>query len=499
MKRFSLLDEQKPHFRRAQARIGKYGFYADNSVMGCGKTYVACATAKKLGLPLFIVCPLTVQSNWNAVAEEADVKVLFITTPQSLASKRDLQPKHGYLKRADRKGCPPIFTPTSLLEDVVSEGAFFVFDEIQFARNTNTYFLACKTITACVGLFESTEIATPSRCAFISTTPFDAKGKCLNFLGLINLIKDVGMKSKQGLESEMVEDLEYFCSTYGPKVSNVPKTTSELYTFFISHLQPKLFTSMPLILEKGCDVRNGFYTIHKEEEKEALMAAIAYLNSIFMRIDPETRRIPLNVVKRLTLARLRIEKAKVALFERLVKQELKEAKRKVVLCLHFQDSIDSLSEALKAFEPLVLTGKTKYKDRKKIIDSFQKPNASKRLLICNLRVGGVGISLHDLDGSYPRTMLLSPDHNVTDLFQATGRVNRVGGKSESRIRIVYANLPSCERSILNAIARKMQTIKETLDASVKGVLKLPNDFEDYVESGKRLYEEKKEQVVKIEA
>lgn len=492
MKRFSLLDEQKPHFRRVRARVKKYGFYADNSVMGCGKTYVACAMAQKLGLPLFVVCPLTVQSNWKTVAEEADVKVHFITTPQSLASKRRLQPKHGYLKRVDRKGCPPTFIPTPLLQELVDKGALFVFDEIQFARNINTYFLACKAIIACVGLFEHEELPSPSRCAFISTTPFDARGKCLNFLILINLLEEGGMKRKQGLGPEMVEDLQEFCSTYGPKTSDMPKTSAELYTFFIKHLQPKFFTSMPLILERGCDVRNGFYTIRKEDEIEALMDAIAYLNSIFMRIDPETRKMPLSIVKRLTLARMRIEKAKVPLFKRLVKQELKEAKRKVVLCLHFNKSISSLTESLKAFKPLVMTGKTKPSDRKKIIASFQKSNASKRLLICNLRVGGVGISLHDLDGSYPRTMLLSPDHNVTDLFQATGRVNRVGGKSESRIRIVYANLPSCERSILNAIARKMETIKETLDTRVRGVLKLPNDFEDYIESGKRLYAEKKE-------
>ena len=279
MKRFSLLDEQKPHFRRACARIDKYGFYADNSAMGCGKTYVACATAKNLGLPLFIVCPLAVQSKWNAVAKEADVKILFITTPQSLASKRDLQPKHGYLKRADRKGCPPIFTPTSLLEDVVSEGAFFVFDGIQFARKT--YLLACKAITACVGLFESTAwecrrllfiahldpecihtfqslpielvqhinsycgVTHPSRCAFISAHPFQCEDQFLNFLELINLVKDVGMKTKEGLESEIAVNVEYFCSTYGTKVSKMPKTMSKLYTFFISHLQSELFTSMP--------------------------------------------------------------------------------------------------------------------------------------------------------------------------------------------------------------------------------------------------------------
>jgi len=484
---FELLLDQKPHFERALNRVNKYGFYADNSVMGCGKTYVACAIAKKLGLKLFIVCPLTVHGNWEDVASKADVEIVHITTPQSLATKRNHQPKHGYLKRSEGKNAPSYY-PTAKLNKLVAEGALFVFDEIQYARNINTYFLASKALVKSVGLFENQ--STPSKCVFVSTTPFDVDYKCAHFLILINLIKTVDIKTKKGiLRGPIAMELQEFYKQESLDISKAPKTSKKIYSCFLEHLQPIFFTSMPLISDNKCDIRNGFYLMRKKKERQEAEKAVSELNDIFIRIDPETLTIPLVILKRIKLACTKIEKAKIPLFIRLIEEELKEKNRKVVVCVHFMYTINFLKECLSKYNPLILHGGIK-KGRQKIIEKFQKFNTTHRLLICNIRVGGVGISLHDLHGSYPRTMLISPDHNVTDIFQATGRINRVGGKSDSKIRVVYANISICERSILNSIARKMKTIKETLDDQVKDVLKLPLDFEDYIEGEKKYFKKK---------
>lgn len=488
---FELLLEQKPHFNRTLDRIDRYGFYADNSVMGCGKTYVACSVAKKLGLDLFIVCPLTVHSNWEEVAYKADLEIVHLTTPQSLASRRNLQPKHGYLRRKEGKGTKgtPSFYPTPKLKKLVGQGILFVFDEIQYARNINTYFLASKALVKSVGLFES--VVTPSKCAFISTTPFDVDYKCAHLLSLINLIKATNIKTRSGtIRRSAITDLQEFFKKESLDTSEIPLLHDEIYECFLERLQPLFFTSMPLILEQECDIRNGFYLMKHKKDKKAIVNAVSELNSIFIRIDPETRTIPIVVIKRIRLACMKIEKAKIPLFTRLIKEELKDKKRKVVICVHFRDTISQLKERLSRYKPLVLHGGIR-KGRKQIIEKFQEPTTAHRLLICNIRVGGVGISLHDLDGSYPRTMFISPDHNVTDIFQATGRINRVGGQSDSKIRVVYANIEICERSILNSIARKMKTIKETLDKQVKDVLKSPLDFEDYIEGGKKHFIVKK--------
>lgn len=480
---FTLLKEQKPHFERALERIQTYGFYADNSVMGCGKTYVAVAIAKQLDLPLFVVCPLTVQSNWETVAGLAGVEVIATITPQSLASKVGCLPKHGYLTRNDRRH-PPIFLPTKKLRDLVSKGAFFVYDEIQFARNINTWFLACKTINEVIGLNER-ELVHPSRAAFVSTTPFDMKEKSLNFLILVNLFKNTSVKSKKAaITTKAIGDLREFCLSYGISFEGLLRNSVEVYEFFLKELQPRLFSSMPLILEKSCDIRNGFFKVSDPDEELRLLMAISDLNSIFVKLDPETLRISLDTIKKMTAARWKIETAKIPLFTRLIRHYLRD-NNKVIVCLHFNHTIEELTRIFASSNPLVLTGKVKANERKAIIASFQEPSLRRRLLIANIRVGGVGISLHDLDGNYPRVMLISPDYNVTDIFQATGRVNRVGSKSDSTVRIVYANVPSCECSILSAISNKMSTIKRTLGDGVRDVLKVPTDFDDYIEGKQR--------------
>lgn len=479
---FELLPEQQPHFKRTLDKIDKYGFYADNSVMGCGKTYVACGIAKKMGLDLFIICPLTVKSNWEEVASKAGVNIVHITTPQSLASRRNIQPKHGYLRRKENKG-KPSFYPTPKLKALIEEGVLMVFDEAQYAKNINTYFLACKALVKAVGLFES--VKTLSKCAFISTTPFDVDYKCAHFLSLINLIKTVNIKTKSGtLRPSAITDLQEIFKKEDADTIKVPSMFDKLYPFFLDYIQPLFFSSMPLILNNECDIRNGFYLVKGKRDNKNIQEAVSKLNGIFVRLDPETGYIPMVIVKRIRLACMEIEKAKIPLFARLIRKELQDKNRKVVVCVHFTNTIETLKTRLSKYNPLVLHGRVR-KGRKEIIEKFQQPNVMHRLLICNIKVGGVGISLHDLDGSYPRTMFISPDHNVTDIFQATGRINRVGGQSDSRIRIVYANIKICERSILNSIARKMKTIKETLDDQVKDVLKLTLDYEDYIEGGKK--------------
>jgi hypothetical protein len=480
MSSFSLLPSQVPHFKRVLDICQRYGCYADNSVMGCGKTYVAAAAAKEMVMDMVVVCPLTVQSNWKRVCKQAGVKLIETITPQSLASQRGRQPKHGYLDRDDSHPRPH-FTPTDKLQQLIQRGCLFVFDEIQFARNINTYFLAVKAIVRAVGLFTSR--LTSSRCAFISTTPFVRPEKAAHFLMLLNILKDDWICNRNKINPNAIQDLYDFAASHQLRGIEKPQEVEDFYTFFLNSIQPRLFSSMPLILDYGCDIRNGFYKIENAKERSHLLKAIQGLNKIRKCLDPKTMRLSFSTIKCLTLSLQEIETAKIPLWERLIQKELdSESKRKVVVCLSFNRTITALKDFFKDYNPLVLTGQVKTeRARQSIIDKFQEASTDHRLLICNIRVGGVGISLHDLDGQFPRTMLISPNYDVVDIFQATGRVRRVGGASESRIRLVYGNLPLSECSILKAIARCMSTIKQMLATDVCQALQLPTDFEDYIE------------------
>jgi superfamily II DNA or RNA helicase len=104
--------------------------------------------------------------------------------------------------------------------------------------------------------------------------------------------------------------------------------------------------------------------------------------------------------------------------------------------VNFNDSIDTLKESFGNEVIALIRGDQTDEDRERNIAAFQADKA--RILIANLKAGGVGVSLHDLHGKFPRTALICPGWSAVDLKQALGRVWRSGGKTPSIQRILFA-------------------------------------------------------------
>src|SRR3990167_2120909 len=98
------------------------------------------------------------------------------------------------------------------------------------------------------------------------------------------------------------------------------------------------------------------------------------------------------------------------------------------------ETLNLLAEQLKT--KTLIHGEQSAKERDKNIDDFQSDR--ERIIIANIRAGGIGISLHDVNGNHPRVSLISPTQSATNLIQALGRIHRSGGKSKSLQRIIFA-------------------------------------------------------------
>jgi SNF2 family DNA or RNA helicase len=103
----------------------------------------------------------------------------------------------------------------------------------------------------------------------------------------------------------------------------------------------------------------------------------------------------------------------------------------------------------------IVYGEQDYNDRLRIIEEFQE-NKSK-IIILNIKAGGIGISLHDIQGGHPRVSIISPPWSSLDLVQALGRIHRAGGKTKSLQRIIYtAN--TIEENIADKLKQKLNNI-----------------------------------------
>lgn len=94
---------------------------------------------------------------------------------------------------------------------------------------------------------------------------------------------------------------------------------------------------------------------------------------------------------------------------------------------------------------------------RKNIDAFQAN--TKRVIVCNMAAGGVGISLHDIHGNHERVSIISPSYSAIQFVQALGRIHRAQGKTPCSQYIVY-----CAGTIEEEIAVKVGEKLGNLDA-----------------------------------
>ena len=130
------------------------------------------------------------------------------------------------------------------------------------------------------------------------------------------------------------------------------------------------------------------------------------------------------------------------------------------------------------FNPLILDGSVPKSKRSLIIDEYQAHNLNKRLIICNLAVGALGIDLDDTtpNGIIPRYAFVSPSYYAMLLHQVTRRFYRANTTSQPHIRFVYGKCGIEETSILNSLSKKKDVMKQTLINQVNAGIKFPGEY-----------------------
>jgi superfamily II DNA or RNA helicase len=470
--------------------------YIDTSRMGSGKTYVTLWIAKQCNIPILIICPVIMKSVWSDTADEFDINVIDVISYQKLRSKKRYIPKHGLLERYDQVTEGGIthtqFSATQKLIDIVDQGVLIIFDEIQNIKNNSDQYKACNILIKTI-----LTRATKSRYALLSGTPLDKEEQSINLLKMMGFIQSTKLYSynastkKIKLEgiAELITACSYINKTETSKIiKQTPPTKDNMislaYLLYTKIVKFSISGSMPSPdIPFAQDIKNGFYNISRDNEIR-LQNALKTLTNAFKRghiIEEETGKKKTKNQGVITKLLLIIENSKVEDMVRVCREILSTENNKVIISLNFTSSINKAYDLLDDLNPLILNGQTPVKDRKTIVKQFNK-DPTVRLLIMNTVVGGVGISLHDTDGRYPRHMIISPSYKMIDIIQATGRIYRYGTKSDATVRIFYGKASAGkEIKILQAMGEKSRVLKGTLDEENTENLVLPGDYPTYEE------------------
>jgi len=129
-----------------------------------------------------------------------------------------------------------------------------------------------------------------------------------------------------------------------------------------------------------------------------------------------------------------------------------------VIFVQFREPLLEISRRLKT--QLIISGAVTGQQRDFVIREFQQ-SKTPRAIICNMRAGGTGVSLHDEIG-LPRQSIMTPGWSSTDLLQALYRIHRRGAQSTAIQHIVFA-ADTFEERIMQVLEKKMTCLDQILD------------------------------------
>jgi superfamily II DNA or RNA helicase len=450
-----LREFQIPSVAKLCAAILKNKAALDGSDTGAGKTYTAVGVARELGMGIAVVCPKAVIYSWNKVIKDHfGMKPEFVLNYESVKTGK-------YKEIGVWKSVSKIST-REFFQWNIPKNTLIIFDESHRLKGHGT---------------QNSEIAIAAKkqgykilcCSATSTVnPIEMKTIGL-ILGIYKTGKWTTFLREHGCEQ----------GRFGWEFNGDQKILKKLHAdFFLDRgvrIRREDIKDFP-----DCDVMAEAYNINEKSEKE--------LKAVYEEMEKELRLLKIkcksakeykiNSMVIMLRSWQKAELVKVPLFVEMAEDAMQDD-MSIVIFVNFSDTVRALSNRLNT--NCVVWGENKGNERDDHIADFQADK--KRVIIVNIKAGGAGLSLHDLNGNHPRLALVSPTPSAVDLVQCLGRVWRVGGKTKALQKIIFvAN--TIEEDICEKVKVKIDNLSLINDGDLQGPL---NIFEEIEETGCSFY------------
>jgi superfamily II DNA or RNA helicase len=411
---------QVPTVSRLVASIQKNGAAIDGSDTGCGKTYCAVAAARELGMRIAVVCPKAVISPWIKV-----IKKHFGMTPEFVLNYESV--KSGKYKNIGKWVKISKISTRERFEWAAHKNTLIVFDESHRLKGLNT---------------QNSEIAIAAKEQGYRILCCSATN-CINPLELkaVGFILGLYKKNWSGYLRDHDCDKGRFGWQFNGNKTVLAKLHSDLFLERGIRLKREDIPNFP-----ECEIIAEAYDIDEVSESsiKKIYAEMGRELEMLRIKSKTTAEYKINAMVIQLRARQSSELLKVPLFVEMAEEAVEDG-MSVAIFVNFTETINALSKRLNT--KCIVWGENKDDERDKNIESFQADVS--RVIIINVKAGGSGLSLHDLNGTYPRIAIISPTPSAVDLRQVLGRVWRDGSKTKAVQKIVFvANSPeedTCER------------------------------------------------------
>lgn len=427
--------------------------------MGLGKTFQTIAYindfVKNNKQPILIITPYSLIQNWKSEFKKFDpTKNIIEITGNNLQRQtiiKNIKPNNIYISNYHK-----FINDTNYYHD--KHFGLVVLDEGQYIKNKTTKWSKnIKNILA-------------DKRLILTGTPMEN-----NIIDIWSLFEFI--------LPHYLPDIKIFKKLFNQNDKNSINELAFLIKPFI--LQRKKIDELPDLPFK---FKNDIFIKMSEQEEEIYLKLFETLKQdikLFFNSKSSTRnKVKMNIIGIITKLRMfccdplllsfnNVKRSKLDYCLSLVKKLKTNPENKIVIFSSFTSLLDNLKELLieNNFSCLVLTGKNNQKERKLIIDNFNK--LQDKILLVSLKVGGVGINLNTAN----IVIHFNPWWNDSVEDQATDRLHRIGQNKEVNVfNLILQN--SIEEKILKIKNIKGEIIDSTISsASYLELFKLINNNE----------------------
>ena len=417
----------------------------DASSPGVGKTWMACVAARELNLKLFVICPKVVQYAWSEVAQATGATLI---AAQTYEKTRNGSTKYLSVTRGATHSKAARAFQWNLPSDVL-----LVFDEAHYCKSPDSQ-NAKMLIQA-----RKQNIKVLACSATLATSPLDMRA--IGYLiGLHNLDNFWHWARNHGAKKGAFGGLTF-------------NTNLESNKKILLNLHKQIFPNRGTRI-KIADLGDQFpeslvtaecYDLGSDAQKfkDQMLDELAKLEQTSSNYQAQSFSILLK-------ERQQAELLKVPVFVEMAEDAIAEG-QSVAIFVNFKQTLHAIATRLKT--TCIIQGDQTKEQRDTNVGLFQSDRS--RVIVCNLSAGGVGVSLHDILGNYPRLSLISPSYSATHMKQVLGRVWRAGGKSKSIQKIIYAN-DTVERKACDAVRAKIINLDLLNDGDLTAGLTIPKSI-----------------------
>lgn len=426
-----LLPYQVPHVYQLYEVLLSTQCALDGSDTGTGKTYVTMAVCHLLGLKPFIICPKSVISSWTEVSKKMGVEIVGLSNYEKLKNGKY------YTQNFEIVVCP--------FMDKIDDTFIFQFpldtivivDEAHKCKNHKS-----ENSSMILALKQSQK-----KMLLLSATITD-KMDCFKPFGVMfGFYSDI-----KNFKTWSKNNLAYVKSNKSTHESASKKLHNLIYPNRGSRMKIKELGSL--------------------FPQNQIIAKCYYMDQ-YSKVDEIYKAMnDCKTLGDLVKCRMLLESLKLQIIVELTEDAL-DSDYSVAIFVNFRESFDFLTKNIKEKCSLIHGDQT-LEERQSNIKSFQLNET--KVIISIMQAGGVGISLHDLNGR-PRMSIISPNYNGVELMQCLGRIHRAGSLSPALQRIVYI-AKSCEEKICSTLNDKLKVLSSLNDGEISSNIKLQDDFKN---------------------